>query len=459
MTGCKPWAALSAVSPLVDVMREPDAEPPAGALLRGWRKRALLTQEQLAERAGLNVRTVRRLESSSLWHPRTRSVLLLAEALGLDGEEQAMLVAVTRGLPVPARRDDPQESGPPPAAPAVPRQLPADVATLVGRRRELAILETYQGANTVTVVAIDGMAGTGKTALAVRAAHRLAPRYPDGQLFVNLHGHARSMTPIEPGEALARLLRTLGVPGEHIPRHIDDRAALYRSVLVDRKILIVLDDAADEQQILPLLPAGSTCRLIVTSRRRLTCLDDIRSLSLETLPMVDAVALFTRMAGRERVMGTPVHVLTEVVRRCGLLPLAVRIAAVRFRAHPTWSVRHLLDRLTDDPLAELKAGRHSVAAALDLSYARLSTEQRHAYRVLGSRTSTDFGVDAAAALLNTTGRQARRLLDQLSDAHLVQEPAPGRYRVHDLVRDHASAVQGASRLPPDLAASLTSPPR
>ncbi|MEV0231844.1 NB-ARC domain-containing protein [Nonomuraea sp. NPDC050786] len=424
-------------------------EPPAGALLRGWRKRALLTQEQLAERAGLNVRTVRRLESGKPWQPRTRSILLLAEALELDGEEQATLVAVTRGLPVPAHRGDPEETGPSSVARTVPRQLPADAATLVGRRRELAILET------VTAVSIDGMAGTGKTALAVRAAHRLAPRYPDGQLFVNLHGHARSMAPVEPGEALARLLRTLGVPGEHIPRHIDDRAALYRSVLADRKTLIVLDDAADEQQILPLLPAGSNCRLIVTSRRRLTCLDGVRSLSLETLLPVDAVALFTRMAGRERVTGTPVNVLTEVVRRCGSLPLAVRIAAARLRAHPIWSVRHLLDRLTDDPLAELEAGRHSVTAALDLSYERLSAEQRHAYRVLGSRTGTDFGVDAAAALLNTTARQARRLLDQLADAHLVREAAPGRYRLHDLVRRHASAVHVTSRFPPVRAASDT----
>ncbi|MFI7642586.1 NB-ARC domain-containing protein [Nonomuraea sp. NPDC049400] len=419
----------------------PGAEPSLGALLRTWRERTLLTQEQLAERAGLNVRTVRRLENSGLWQPRTRSILLLAKALELDDEERAMLVAATRGQPPRDTSDDPEGTGSPPAAAAVPRQLPADVAALVGRERELAILESHQSANTVTVVSIDGMAGAGKTALAVHAAHRLAPRYPDGQLFVNLHGHAQSMTPIEPGEALARVLRTLGVPGERLPGHVDDRAALYRSVLADRKVLIILDDAADGFQIHPLLPAGSDCRVIVTSRRRFTCLGDTRSLSLETLAVADAVTMFTRMAGRERVTGTPVHVLTEVVQRCGLLPLAVRIAAVRLRAHPTWSVRHLLDRLTDDRLAELNAGRHSVTAALDLSYARLSAEQRRAYRVLGSRISTDFGVDAAAALLDTTALQARRLLDQLSDTHLLQEPAPGRYRLHDLVRDHASTVR------------------
>ncbi|MEV0196025.1 NB-ARC domain-containing protein [Nonomuraea sp. NPDC050691] len=429
-----PAPAIAAWTPEEDAFHPVGGvERTLGALLRGWRERALLTQEQLAEKADLNVRTVRRLETGALLQPRARSILLLAQALELDTEERAILAAATRGLPAPAGRDDP-------AALTVPRQLPADVAALVGREPELAVLEGHQSANTVTVVSLDGMAGTGKTALAVHAAHRLAPRFPDGQLFVDLHGHAQAMTPVEPGEALARVLRTLGVPGEHIPGHVDDRAALYRSVLAGRKVLIVLDDAADEHQIQPLLPAGPDCRVIVTSRRRLPCLGETRSLSLEPLPVAKAVALFTRMAGRERVMDAPLNVLAEVVRRCGLLPLALRIAAVRLRAHPAWSVRHLLDRLADDRLAELKAGRHSVTAALDLSYGRLSADQRRAYRVLGSRTSADFGVDAAAALLDTTELQARRLLDQLSDAHLLQEPAPSRYRLHDLVRDHATAV-------------------
>ncbi|MFC4121670.1 NB-ARC domain-containing protein [Nonomuraea zeae] len=474
-----------------------------GALLRMWRERALLTQEQLAERAGLNVRTVRRLENSGLWQPRTTSILLLAKALELDGAERAMLNAVARGRPAPAGYEEPVVAGPPPVT--VPRQLPADVAALAGRERELAIVEGHQSANTVPVVCVTGMAGVGKTALAVHAAHRLSPRFPDGQLFVDLHGHARGMPPVEPGAALARVLRTLGVPGEHIPWHHDDRAALYRSVLAGRKVLIVLDDAADEHQLHPLLPAAPGCRVIVTSRRRLTCPGDTRSLSLDVLPVAEAVAVFTRMAGWERVAGTPAGVLAELVRRCGLLPLALRLAAARLRARPAWGVRHLLDRLAGDRLAELAAGRRSVAAALDLSYERLPAEQRRAYRLLGSAAGTDsgstgldsadyggadldgpddggpaydgpdygsadygsadygsadygsadygsadyggeglggadFSLDAAAALLDTTAIQARRLLDQLLDAHLLQEPAPGRYRFHDLVRDHASAL-------------------
>lgn len=425
-----------------DSRQECGNERSLGTLLRGWRERALMTQEQLAEKAGLNVRTVRRLETGALQQPRSRSIALLVKALELDTGERATLAAATREWQAPAGRVDP-------APVTVPRQLPADVAALVGRESELALLETHRNANTVTVVLIDGMAGTGKTALAVHAAHRLAPRFPDGQLFVNLHGHARTTPPVEPGEALARVLRALGVPGERIPGHVDDRAALYRSVLADRKVLIVLDDAADEHQIHPLLPAGPDCQVIVTSRRRSACLDESGNLSLEPLPVAKAVALFARTAGWKRVADAPLHVLAEVVQRCGLLPLAIRIAAARLRARPAWSVRHLLDRLAGDRLAELRAGRHSVTAALDLSYARLSPGQRRAYRLLGARAGTYFGTGTAAALLDTTEPRAGRLLDQLSDVHLLQEPAPGRYRLHDLVRDHAAAVHAGRTPPPD----------
>ncbi|MEW9547353.1 NB-ARC domain-containing protein [Nonomuraea sp. NPDC050783] len=446
-------------SPLLDLARSTDAAPYSGTLLRGWRERALLTQEQLAERAGLNVRTVRRMENGGLWQPRTSSLLLLAQALELDGEERALLAAVTRGQPATGEGDEPAACGPA----IVPRQLPADVAVLAGRERELAALVNDLGAGTgagagtgtgtgtgaggvagtgaggVAVVAVEGMAGVGKTALAVHAAHRLAPRFPGGQLFVDLHGHARTTPPVEPGEALARLLRALGVPGADVPGHLDDRAALYRSVLAERRVLVVLDDAADEHQIHPLLPAGRDCRVIVTSRRRLSCLDEAASLPLDVLPPAAAVALFTRMAGPGRVAGVPREELSEVVARCGLLPLAVRGAAARLRAHATWSVRHLLERLAGDRLAELGAGRHDVAAALDLSCDRLSPEARRAYRLLGSRGGAGFGAGTAAALLGTTPPRAERLLDQLLEAHLVQETAPGRYRLHDLVREHAAA--------------------
>ncbi|MEV1000942.1 NB-ARC domain-containing protein [Nonomuraea sp. NPDC050202] len=549
----------SARWPLPDVAREPGGGHSAGRLLRGWRKRALMTQEQLAEQAGLNVRTVRRLENGELWQPRSRSVLLLAQALELDGAERALLSAVTRGSP-DAERDEPAGNGPPAAAAIVPRQLPADIAALIGRERELAtltgsgpelaalegwgreaaafegrrreltalesrgreaaalesrgrkagafegrgreavalesrgrelaLLEGGRRAGTVPVVSLDGMAGTGKTALAVHAAHRLASGFPDGQLFVDLHGHARDAAPVEPGEALARMLRALGVPGEDIPEHLDDRAALYRSVLADRRVLVVLDDAADEHQIYPLLPAGAGCRVIVTGRRRLSGLGD--ALSLDVLSPAEAVALFVAVAGPARVAGVPRDDLHVVVARCGLLPLAVRIAADRLRAHPTWSVRHLLDRLAGDRLTELRAGRHDVAAALDVSYDRLPPDQRRAYRLLGSHAGTDprngtdaisgtdagsdtnpgtgtnaisgtdagngtdagagtdagkgagFGAGTAAALLETTAAEAERLLERLLDVHLLREASPGRYQLNDLVRDHAARTRPCS---------------
>lgn len=471
-----------------------------GALLRMWRRRALLTQEQLAQRAGLNVRTVRRLENDGLLQPRTTSVLLLAKALDLNGTEQATLNAAAHRHP--ADPSAPATTGPlaptatgspaaarmpvacPPAAgmgtarigtarPAVadprpwtiPRQLPADVAAPGVREREVACVEgrtTTMPEPHRAVVLINGMAGMGKTVLAVHAAHRLAPLFPDGQLFVDLHGHTQATAPVEPaapvepmatapvepGAALARVLRTLGVPAEHIPWHLDDRAALYRSVLADRRLLIVLDDAADEHQLHPLLPATPGCQVIVTSRRRLTCPGDAQILSLDTLPLTEAIALFTRTTGR--APDTPPDVLAKIVRRCGLLPLAIRIAAIRLQTHPAWNAHHLLDRLKTDPLAELTAGHQSVTAALNRSYERLPPDHQKTYRLLASTPHPTFPLTTAAALLNTTTPQATRLLDHLLHANLLQEPTPGHYRLHTLLHAHASTLQP----PPDVETTL-----
>ncbi|MDA0635602.1 helix-turn-helix domain-containing protein [Nonomuraea sp. MCN248] len=420
-------------------------------MLRGWRTRALLTQEQLAERAGLNVRTVRRMEGDAISRPRAASIVLLAEALELSDAERARLSSVARGLPAGAGHPAVTVPHRPPAgaggleAVTVCRQLPADVAALVGRDRELGVLADRPASPSAPVACVSGMAGVGKTALAVHAAHRLAPLFPDGQLFVDLHGHARAAAPVEPGTALARMLRALGVPGERIPWHPDDRAALYRSVLAGRRVLIVLDDAADERRLHPLLPAGPGCHVIVTSRRRLTWDGEARGVPLDVLAVPDAVALFSRLAGLDA--GAPEGELAEVVRRCGLLPLAIRIAAARLLARPAWDVRHLLDRLAWDRLTELADGRHSVAAALDRSYERLPADQRRAYRLLGTGCPADFGPGTAAALLDTSTPRAGRLLDQLLDVHLLQETAPCRYRMHDLVHEHAAALRPADAGP------------
>ncbi|MFD0686053.1 NB-ARC domain-containing protein, partial [Actinomadura fibrosa] len=341
--------------------------PAFGAVLRNRRGLAALTQEQLAERSGLSARTIRRLESGALERPRGATVRLLAEALGLDDKGQMLLAAASREG---RHRSEPLRRL------VVPRQLPADVAAFVGRADELSILDTEPA----TAIAIDGMAGVGKTALAVHAAHRLAPGFPDGQLFVDLHGHTHGTAPATPGDVLGRLLRALGVRNDRIPPHTDARAALYRTVLAERRVLLVLDDAADAAQVEPLLPGGPGCRALITSRRRLVALD--RTLTLDVLPVEDAVALLTHTA--ERLAGTPSRTLAELVGRCGLLPLAVRLAAARLRSHPTWDASHLLERL-DDPgerLAELEAGPRSVTAALDLSVRGLDDDQRRAYLLL-----------------------------------------------------------------------------
>ncbi|MEV4179552.1 BTAD domain-containing putative transcriptional regulator [Nonomuraea sp. NPDC049709] len=260
-------------------------EPAFGALIRTWRERALLTQDQLAARAGLNVRTVRRLEAGELRRPRSTTVRKLAEALGRDATELSIIMRTTGeapGSPLPAR--------------ATPRQLPTDVPAFAGREGELAVLDRIGDADTVAIAVIDGMAGAGKTALAVRAGHLLASRFPDGDLFVDLHGFTRGTAPANPADTLAHLLGVLGVPGATIPRHVDDRAALYRSVLAGRRMLIVLDNAANEAQVRPLLPGAGSCLVLITSRCRLVSLDDAWTVS------VDGVGGRPAAGGRDRAV-------------------------------------------------------------------------------------------------------------------------------------------------------------
>jgi tetratricopeptide (TPR) repeat protein len=362
---------------------------------------------------------------------------LLAEELGTDPgpELQRLHRQILNGGP--AAPAPPVTS---PSAPAAPRHLPAPPQAFTGRASELSDLDRIHDASTVVIAAIDGMAGIGKTALAVHAAHRIADRYPHGQLFIDLHGYTQGVAPIEPAEALDHLLRALGMPGTQIPASLDQRAALYRSRLADQQMLIVLDNAATETQVQPLLPGSPGCLVLITSRRRLAGLDHTHTLSLDTLPTPDAVTLLLHTAGEDRLAGHQPELLTELVDLCGRLPLAIRIAAARLRSHPTWSLAHLVARLRDRQhrLGELEAGQRSVTAALDLSYQHLSPDQQQAYRLLGLHPGPEFDPYATAALLDSHLRPAGRVLDQLLEAHLLQEPTPGRYRFHDLTRAHAA---------------------
>jgi DNA-binding SARP family transcriptional activator len=384
---------------------------------------------------------------------------LLADELGIDPgpELQQLHQAILRGEPIPpVPRERPAAPGVPgatrsPAAPAVaaapihPAQLPPDSPAFTGRRTELAQLLSLaldSAAGGLAVAAIVGMPGVGKTALAVHTAHRLADRFPDGQLVVELHGYTQHAAPVAPADALARALRALGVPPELIPDGVGERAGLYRSRLAGRRVLILLDNAADESQVQPLLPGAPGCLVLVTSRRCLSGLDHAAIVPLDPLSQPDAVGMFARVLGGDRMAAEPPELVAETVELCGRLPLAIRMAAARLVSHPSWGVRYLVERLRAAPNrpSELTCGQRGVAAALDGSYRRLTVEQQRCYRVLGRHPGPQVDPPAAAGLLGVPLVQAHRLLDQLLDEHLLREPTPGRYEFHPLIRAHAAAL-------------------
>jgi tetratricopeptide (TPR) repeat protein len=309
--------------------------------------------------------------------------------------------------------------------------LPAPAGHFTGRAETLAALCASDSA----ICAIDGMAGTGKTALAVAVAHRVEPDYPDGAVFLDLHGYSQHTQAMSSADALDRLLRMLGMPGEEIPPDTQDRAARYRAQLLGKRLLIVLDNVRSAEQIRPLLPAEASCRVIVTSRSRLVALDDSSHFTLAALDVVDAVRLFRTMTGQDEDKQ-----IARIVDQCGRLPLAVRIAAARLRGNPQWTLAELDRRLSDESarLGELDDGERSVAAALHLSYRDLPDDQRRMFGLLGVCPGHDVDAAAAAALLDILPHRARMLLDRLHDAHLVTQKVMDRYEMHDLVRAFAS---------------------
>ena len=313
--------------------------------------------------------------------------------------------------------------------------LPRDLPDFTGRYGECRELLGAPPAGVVT--AIDGMAGVGKTTLAVHLAHELAPHYPDGQLFLDLRAHSAGQEPVSARDALESLLRQFGVEGERIPKSVNDCASLWRSLAAERRLLVVLDNVADAAQLRPLLPNGRWSWTVVTSRGRLPSLEGVHRLSLDVLPHDEAAELFAQVLGRP-VTGEA-DAVAEVLRLCGFLPLAVRIAGAKARAHPSWTVAHLAGRLRDEHrrLAELRVGDRSVEAAFALSYDLLGAPEQRMFRLLGECPGTGFDAYAAAALAGLPLAEAEDLLDQLLDAHLLLEPVPGRFRFHDLLLQHA----------------------
>ena len=364
----------------------------------------------------------------------------LAEELGLDPS------ATLRGLELAILRDDEAALAPAPAAPdgPVPAQLPAAAAGFAGRSEALRELDALlaDGDPAGTIVVIAGTAGVGKTALAVHWAHRHRDAFPDGQLYVNLAGYAPG-APMPPGRALAGFLRALGVAAERVPLDVDEAAALYRSLLANRRVLVVLDNAGGPGQVRPLLPGGPGCLTVITSRDRLgglTVREGARPLGLGVLRTDEAHALLAGLLGAPRVDADPVAV-AELIVLCARLPLALRIVAGHLIRHPRQPVADLAAELRrGNPLSLLSVAgdeQSAVRAAFDLSYATLEPAAQRMFQLVGLHSGADLSQPAAVALAGTSADEARAQLADLAAAHLVDEHVPGRFAVHDLLHLYA----------------------
>ncbi|MGA4840650.1 AfsR/SARP family transcriptional regulator [Streptomyces sp. G45] len=403
--------------------------------------------EAMAERLAIALYGSSRTSEATRLLQRTRQRVV--RDIGLDSGKRLRRVhqGILSGTPAREllRHADDRATAPArPASPA-PDNLPRDVPW-VGRRNELRRLDTALGEGTgqggvvVTVEAIHGMGGVGKTALAVHAGHQLRDRFPDGRLFVHLGGHAPDRTAPAPARVLAELLRLLGLNVRELPRDTTELVALWRSWARDRRMLVILDDAVDSEQVRPLLPGASPTAVIVTSRRRLPGLSGVRELSLDVLSPEDAAALFTQRLGARP--GSSDADIVRIVRICGHLPLAIEIAASRLLAHPSWTTADLLRQLGGGGghLAELRDGERTVTQVFEMSYRALTAEQRLVFRRIGLHGGVEFGTPAVAALTGLRADVAERVLEELMTHHLVSEPAPHRFTMHDLLRRYARSL-------------------
>ncbi|WP_329622845.1 NB-ARC domain-containing protein [Streptomyces sp. NBC_01255] len=443
--------------------------------LEEWRLTLLETRLDIDLEVGAHAEAVSELTALTAAHPlreRLRELLMLALYRGGRQAEALAVYADTRRLladelgvdPTPelsrlqqrilqgdAELARPVEEATPAAAPvARPAQLPATVPDFTGRVsfvRELgARLATAEG-HVMAVSALAGIGGVGKTTLAVHVAHEARPHFPDGQLYVDLQGAGNRAA--APETVLGSFLRALGTPDSAIPDSLDDRAALYRSTLDGRRVLVLLDNARDAAQIRPLLPGTAGCAALVTSRIRMVDLAGAHLVDLDVMSPEEALQLFTRIVGEERVQAERESAL-DVVAACGFLPLAIRIAASRLAARRTWTVSVLAVKLADERrrLDELQAGDLAVKATFELGYGQLEPAQARAFRLLGLADGPDISLAAAAAVLDLPLWDTEDLLEALVDTSLLESAAPGRYRYHDLVRLYARACADRDEQPP-----------
>lgn len=368
----------------------------------------------------------------------------LAEQLGLDPGEDL------RQLELSILRNDPALNAPierarPVVNAAVPAQLPSNVTGFTGRAAALAQLDGLLGqpGNAVVLTAIAGTAGVGKTALAVHWAHRVRDVFHSGQLYVNLCGYAPN-PPLGPERVLSQFLRALGVPSENVPAELTEAAALYRSLLADKHMLVVLDNVSRAEQVRPLLPAGPDCLVLVTSRNRLdglVAVDGATRITLDVLPLAEAVALVDAMLGGGRVAAEP-EAAAELARICACLPLALRIAAARLYGFPRLRIAdHVAGLRAADLLTSLQLDedpRGAVRVAFGLSYDALEPRTRRLFRLWGLAPGPDISTAAVAALADEPVDDAARILAQLTATHLLEHDVPGRYTGHDLLRRYAT---------------------
>ncbi|MFF9486968.1 BTAD domain-containing putative transcriptional regulator [Streptomyces sp. NPDC014676] len=446
--------------------------------LEEWRLQLLESRLDMDLEQGCHAEAVSELTALTAAHPlreRLRELLMLAlyrsgrqaEALAVYADTRRLLADELGVDPRPDLQDlqqrilqaDPglaEPSAPmtePVAVPVRPAQLPATVPDFTGRAsfvRELSeVLAAASGdeGRVMAVSALAGIGGVGKTTLAVHVAHEARPAFPDGQLYVDLQGAgARSA---EPETVLGAFLRALGTADSAIPDSLEERAALYRSVLDGRKVLVLLDNARDAAQVRPLLPGTAGCAALVTSRVRMVDLAGAHLVDLDVMSPEEALALFTKIVGEERV-GSEREAALDVVAACGFLPLAIRIAASRLAARRTWTVSVLAAKLADERrrLDELQAGDLAVKATFELGYGQLEPAQARAFRLLGLADGPDISLAAAAAVLDLPAEDTEDLLESLVDTSLLESAAPGRYRFHDLVRLYARACAERDEQPP-----------
>ncbi|WP_079179196.1 AfsR/SARP family transcriptional regulator [Streptomyces humi] len=382
----------------------------------------------------------------------------LADELGADpgAELRRLHQSILHGAAGPAEATDPPPTARPPRSAPAPARLPLDVPAFTGRKEELAqldgILAEGIGGSAVAVVSVlSGSAGVGKTAVAVHWAHRVADWFQDGRLYLNLHGFEPSRPPVTPAEALPRLLEALGVLPQHMPVGLEAQAGLYRGMLAGRRILVVLDNARDAEQVRAFLPGSPGCFTLVTSRNRLSgliALEGARSIVLDVLPAAECRRLLVRRIGAERVMSEPLAV-DEIVSRCARLPLALVIVAARPANEPRLALARLAAELRDaqhspDGLDSFgdENTRTDIRAVFSWSYGTLSPPAARMFRLLGVHPGPDLSVAAAASLAGLPVEHAGLLLTALADSHLVTEYSRGRYVLHDLLRMYAAELAG-----------------